>query len=250
MKPTLHDHPPAQLWILDIDGTLMPSHTVDNACYWQAVNECFGGVPEALDLQQFQHVTDGSILQEWVEQTRGHPATEAEVSRIRKTFIELLQMAFAQEPAAFAAHPGLIEWLDRSLTQHSASVAIATGGWGHTALFKLQAAGLDAYALPLASSDDASRRVDIMLQARNLLLQNYPLKAAEIKRTPICYVGDGIWDYQASRELGWEFVGIAQGQRAQALRRAGARQVHSNFSEWMASEIPHPARGHEHDART
>lgn len=149
MKAILHDHPPAQLWILDIDGTLMPSHTVDNVCYWQAVNKYFGGVPEALDLQQFQNVTDGSILGEWVEKTRGRAATEV-----------------------------------------------------------------------------------------------------EIKQTPTCYVGDGIWDYRASRELGWDFVGIAEGQRAHALRHAGARQVYCNFREWMASETLHSVRNHEHDART
>jgi phosphoglycolate phosphatase-like HAD superfamily hydrolase len=250
MKPIPHDHPPSQLWILDIDGTLMPSHTVDNACYWQAVNEYFGGVPEALDLQQFQNVTDGSILGEWVEKTRGRTATEAEISRIRITFMELLQKALALEPAAFAARPGLTAWLDRRMARNSASVAIATGGWSHTACFKLQAAGLDAYAFPLASSDDASRRVDIMLHARNLLLQNLPLSAAEIREIPTCYVGDGIWDYRASRELGWDFVGIAEGQRAHALLHAGARHVYCNFSAWLASESLHSAGDREHDART
>ncbi len=242
MKPIRQNHPPAQLWILDIDGTLMPSHTVDNDCYWQAVNHYFGNVPVALDLQQFQHVTDGSILAEWMEKTRGRTATEAEISCIQKTFIELLEQACARDPAAFTAYPGLTEWLDSQLVQHEACIAIATGGWSHSARFKLRAAGLDRYELPLASSDDASRRVDIMLQARNLLLQDFALGEVEIERFSTCYVGDGIWDYRASRELDWEFVGIAEGDRAQTLRHAGAQQVYCNFREWAASKTPRPAK--------
>jgi len=245
MKPICHNHPPAQLWILDIDGTLMPSHTVDNDCYWQAVNAYFGDVPAALDLQQFQDVTDGSILSEWMDKTRGRTATEAERGSIRKTFIELLEQAFTRDPAAFTAFPGLHEWLDSQLTHHSACIAIATGGWSHSARFKLQAAGLDRYKLPLASSDDASRRVDIMVRARNLLLQHLGLDDADINRIPTCYVGDGIWDYRASRELGWGFVGIADGQRAQALLHAGATDVYCNFKEWTASKTLHPPEKHE-----
>jgi phosphoglycolate phosphatase-like HAD superfamily hydrolase len=43
------------------------------------------------------------------------------------------------------------------------------------------------------------------------------------------YVGDGAWDVQASRELNWEFIGIASGPRAAQLRRAGATLVRENF---------------------
>jgi len=243
MKPIRHSPLPAQLWILDIDGTLMPSHAVDNHCYWQAVNDYFGNVPVALDLHQFQHVTDGSILNEWMETTRGRTATEAEISWIRRRFLELLEQAFEIEPAAFTAFPGLFDWLDLQLEAHDHCIAIATGGWSHTARFKLMAAGLEPYAFPLASSDDASTRTDIMLKARDLLLQQPPHTPAERESPDICYIGDGIWDYLASQTLGWRFIGIAEDQRARALRDAGANQVYRHFAEWTASGICNAAAG-------
>ncbi len=232
MNPSCHDPTPPQLWILDIDGTLMPSHAVDNDCYWQAVNDCFGDVPTALDLRQFRHVTDGSILNEWMEKTHARAATEAEISGIRRHFLELLEQAFARDAQAFTAMPGLVEWLELQLERHGNCIAIATGGWGHSARFKLRAARLDRFNFPLASSDDGHSRTDIMLKARDHLFQD----GTANHNIPIFYIGDGVWDYQASCKLDWDFVGIAEGQRAKALRDAGAKQVYCNFKDWTASK--------------
>ena len=38
-------------------------------------------------------------------------------------------------------------------------------------------------------------------------------------------VGDGVWDVQAARQLGWPFLGIGSGARAEKLRAAGATLV-------------------------
>jgi len=45
------------------------------------------------------------------------------------------------------------------------------------------------------------------------------------------YVGDVPWDVQAAQNLGYSFIGIAEGARADALRIAGARWVLSDFRE-------------------
>ena len=39
------------------------------------------------------------------------------------------------------------------------------------------------------------------------------------------YVGDGIWDLRAARELGYGFIGLAQDGRADALLAAGANHL-------------------------
>jgi phosphoglycolate phosphatase-like HAD superfamily hydrolase len=231
MNPVCHSSRPGYIWILDIDGTLMPSQHVDNQCYWRAVFECFGETPRTLDLHQFAHVTDSSILDEWMQQTRGRSATEGEVQQIRQRFLQLIQQACIDEPATFAASAGLALWLQQQLVQFGACVAIATGGWSHTARFKLQAAGLGALNLPLASSDDGISRCDIMRHAQSLLRAGADAGSDLIT----CYIGDGIWDLQASQQLGWEFIGIAQGEQARTLRQAGAQQVFCNFEELAAS---------------
>lgn len=240
MKPICNDHQPghgaAQIWVLDIDGTLMPSHHVDNECYWQAVNDCFGGVPEPLDLQQFRHVTDGGILNEWMEQTRSRPATAWELATVRARFLERIEQAFVRFPEAYTASEGLAAWLDEQLTLEPGCIAIATGGWGHTARFKIRVAGLEHYGLPVFSSDEGPTRSHIMLQAQASLLQHFAAASGPSSSISTCYIGDGPWDYRASQQLEWDFIGIAEGGRAKTLHRAGAEQVFRNFAELLASK--------------
>jgi phosphoglycolate phosphatase-like HAD superfamily hydrolase len=45
----------------------------------------------------------------------------------------------------------------------------------------------------------------------------------------ITYVGDGVWDVRAARELGWRFIGIAAGEQAERLREAGAGLIVPNY---------------------
>lgn len=232
-------------WILDIDGTLMPSQQVDNRCYWQAVFEHFGEEPRTLDLHDFEHVTDGGILREWMQRQHGREATAAEMAAIRQRFLELVMQAHASASHAFDASPGLVEWLEQRLAEQGRCVAIATGGWGHTARFKLEAAGLDRFRLPLASSDDGDSRQAIMQQALRQLPAAAGGTATLPGSQPVCYIGDGVWDLRAALGLGWDFIGIAADEQARRLRQAGAEQVYCNFAELAASN-PHAAIARKH----
>jgi len=44
------------VFILDLDGTLLPSAEIDDQCFWSAVFECFGARQSLPDLQGFKHV--------------------------------------------------------------------------------------------------------------------------------------------------------------------------------------------------
>lgn len=216
---------PPGIHILDIDGTLMPSHEVDNRCYWQAVNEIFNTPQGTLELHQFRNVTDNGILAEWCERTLGRGPRGAELIGVRSRFLELLETAAEQQPAAFVAFAGAQEWL---ALQPTGSVALATGGWEHTARFKLECAGLDRFQLVLASSDQAASRPAIMRHALDML--GVPESLLQRATPPgVTYIGDGPWDYTAASVLGWGFIGIASGQRAAALEQAGAQKVYADF---------------------
>jgi phosphoglycolate phosphatase-like HAD superfamily hydrolase len=47
----------------------------------------------------------------------------------------------------------------------------------------------------------------------------------------VTYVGDGIWDVYAARDLGWQFIGVGTGPRAERLRSEGASHVVSDFRD-------------------
>lgn len=206
---------PTLAYILDLDGTLMPTHDLDNRCYWQAVNDVFGTGAEPMDLGGFQHVTDDAILDEWSERTLERPLTPEERQAVRDQFLERLQEGARNEPEAFRPFDGLADWLE---SRPKGTLAIATGGWRHSATFKLTMAGLDRFDLPLAGSDDAPTRIGIMQAARQRL-------APEHRESTPTYLGDSPWDLAATRTLAWQFIGIARGDRARALERAGADRV-------------------------
>lgn len=208
-------------WILDLDGTLMPSHAVDNDCYWQAVSEVFDTPVATQDLGQFRHATDGGILAQWSQERLNRTVQPAELDRLKARFLELLASAERSDPSAFRPFPGCENWL-REVSDRGDLVAIATGGWAHTARFKLGVSGLDRYDLPLASADDGLERTTIMRVAQARL--GHP------PDSEITYLGDGEWDVRCSAILGWGFVGIADGGRAQALRDAGAERVYPDFT--------------------
>lgn len=214
-----------RLYILDLDGTLMPSAEVDDQCYWQAVFECFGQHRPLPDLSGFRHVTDSGILTQWCVQVLGRKPTTDETRQIKQRFLQLLQDASELHPEHFYPLAGVEDWLQAVEDDPYLFAAIATGGWNHTARLKLKLSGLDRFALPLASSDDAVARTEIMQIAAGQVQQLHELEA-----TVICYVGDRIWDLQASRELDWSFIGIAGGLAAERLRNSGAAYIHADFT--------------------
>jgi len=218
----------APVYILDLDGTLLPSHFVDNECYWQAVGEVFRRDLGTLALGEFTNVTDGAILREWCRKSLGRPATAAEIARVRARFLELLQAAASERPECFRAMPGAGRWLAR-LREAGGVAAIATGGWRHSAEFKLRCARLDRLALPLASADDGARRTTIMRNALERL--GSVGRARGVRPT---HIGDTPWDARSAMQLGWRFIGIARGDRALALQRLKAGPVYRDFLDLLA----------------
>lgn len=211
-------------YILDLDGTLMPSHAVDNTCYWAAVFAEFDHRGEPEDLAAFDNVTDDGLLAEWCRTRLGRSPEHQERERIQADFLARLEAAARDDGAPFSPTPGVRRWL---AARPPDTVAIATGGWALTARWKLRQAGLDRFDLPLAASDHGADRPTIMRAAQAQL----PDGGAD--ETP-CYVGDGPWDLAAARSLGWDFLGVARGARARRLRAAGALRVIGDFEELEA----------------
>jgi len=214
-----------RVYILDLDGTLMPSADVDNRCYWRAVFACFGQRDRVPGLHTFRHVTDSGILEEWCLERLGRAPRAEETRFVKQEFLRLIESAYLEEPACFQPLPGVEDWLQSVNASRREYAGIATGGWGHTARLKLELAGLERFGLPLASSDDAGARTAIMEVAARRVLGSKPPGDAIYT-----YFGDGRWDYLASRELGWRFVGIARGGAARRLRDAGATDVREDFT--------------------
>ncbi|MXW45783.1 MAG: HAD family phosphatase [Gammaproteobacteria bacterium] len=188
------------LILFDIDGTLVDSDEFDSELYVAAVRKVLG-IEIGDDWSAYRNVTDGGILDEIIDNaglTDGRPGVHSEVKAVFAGMVsEYLEERGGRLPEIEGAGTFLAEL--ESLPE--VSVALATGGWEETARMKLRAAGLDRYSLPLASGSDALTRVEIMQIAENRALGGQTAR----RRT---YFGDGIWDKQASEQLGYDFIAI------------------------------------------
>ncbi len=215
-----------RVYILDLDGTLIPSNEIDDQCFWQAVFECFDQETALPDIHEFKHVTDSGILREWCFRELDRMPGKDEVDRVRRLFLGFLEQASKKSQDCFEPLPGVEDWLEAVGTDHRIHAAIATGGWGHSARFKLKQSELDRFGLSLTSSDDATTRAEIMNIAAKRITE--PMDQVQ---PAITYVGDGLWDLKASDTLRWEFIGIASGHQARMLKNAGATCVLRNFTK-------------------
>lgn len=231
-----------RLAIFDIDGTLTDTNAVDDECFLLAAADAFELDAGGLDWTGAPHVTDSTIARWMSEHHRGRAATSAELDGLVRRFLALLEEQLARSPARFAPIAGAVGLLP-SLRAAGWDVALATGGWGRSARFKLTAAGIHEPELVLACADDGLTREEIVLLARDRA-------AAEHRResyTRIVSVGDGVWDVRTAANLGIPFVGVGAGERAARLREAGASVVLSTFADREAvctalASAPIPSR--------
>lgn len=183
--------------VFDIDGTLLQSVDVDDALYKDSVRRVLGEIVFRPSLVDYDLVTDSGILSQ-ILVDNGISENSQYIAAIKTTFLEAFHSHFRRN-GAFPEVPGAKALLESIRVSKSYAAAIATGGWRETAKLKLEAAGFDLAGLPLASSDDSSDRTEIMRLALSKLGREFE---------SVTYYGDGPWDREACRLLGWQFVAV------------------------------------------
>jgi phosphoglycolate phosphatase-like HAD superfamily hydrolase len=213
------------LVVFDVDGTLTDSSEVEDECVWQAAREVLR-LPNDHSpwVDDLRHVTDLCKVSQHCEKRFGRPITGAEVDLVLKRLVQLLQDSPAARNSNLSQIAGASEALSRVSATRGFAVAIATGCFLSLAEFKLRSAGLFDASVPLAGSENALSREEIMLNAARQAAQKHKVEFSDFT-----YVGDGIWDVKAARNLGWNFIGVGTGERAEALRQAGAVKIIPHF---------------------
>jgi phosphoglycolate phosphatase-like HAD superfamily hydrolase len=215
------------LVIFDVDGTLTESVTVDEVCFVQAFQDVLGIEGINTNWLDYTFQTDSGLALEICRSHLGRDPSGAEISRLQSRFVQLLGAAVERTGQPMRAIPGAAAFLIRMKERAGWFFAIATGGWSVSARFKLASAGLPVDAFPWASADDALDRVEILRTAMHRAGQHYGQDAFD----KVVYIGDGVWDVRAARELGISFLGIAVGERARKLGQAGASCVMPDLSD-------------------
>lgn len=212
------------LVIFDIDGTLTDTMKVDALCFVRAFAEVCGLRDIDTDWSRYRHATDAGIFDEIFESRVGRLPTAEEISRFHQHFMSLLAEASVECP--FAAVPGAARLLSLLGDSGVYKVSLATGCWSDSARLKMTSAGMSYDAYPSASCDDALERDSIIKVSMQRAISQFG-----DPRVSSVYVGDGVWDARACRNVGIPFIGIGAGGRAEKLAAEGAVLVFRDFSD-------------------
>jgi beta-phosphoglucomutase-like phosphatase (HAD superfamily) len=212
------------LVMFDIDGTLTATDDVDTECYVRAVGDVLGFANINTDWSVYPHCSDSGILETLCHERLGRPPTRVEVAAVQSRFMTLL--ASATRERSFPPIDGARELLDTLIATPGIALAMASGGWECSARLKLASAGLASPQIPAAFADDAPERTSIM-QIAFARAEQTVAGTPFLERT---YIGDGVWDSRAARELGFRFIGIAHdGAKIDRLRAEGATDVFPDY---------------------
>lgn len=190
------------LFMLDVDGTLIDSYDFDSVCFRTAVEEVVG-VELTDDWGAFTNVTDVGILEELIEQQGLRHERMRILREVKALFLSKLREYIASNSNDLVASPGAIAFVNDMKAHPNVVLAIATGGWEESARMKLRAAGFDISGVSFASCSDAMTRSEIMALAAFRAKQD---TGATFSRR--VYFGDGEWDKMATSTLGYEFVAV------------------------------------------
>ncbi|MEM9208555.1 MAG: HAD family hydrolase [Pseudomonadota bacterium] len=182
--------------VFDIDGTLIESMAIDSDLYFGAIEQVLGPV-RFRDLNEYEHVTDDGILSQVFDDNG--IAQSAEITKsIKQLFVAGIR-AHIDDDGGFPGIDGARRFFNTARESNCFKVAVATGGWRESACLKLQSADLDIAGVPMATSDDARSRVEIMQLA---------LAKAGGEVDSVTYFGDADWDRRACSQLGWRFIPV------------------------------------------
>ena len=205
------------LIIFDVDGTLVGGEPADWRAFDESIATVLGGTLDAAFFSTLDEITAQAIAEASIRKA-GKETGKGLEERIAEGYLEGLKAAHATNPGTFYARSNAIRLLSHLRTMPGVDVAIATGDWLPTISFKLAAAGFDTRGIPIATSSDRYSRSDIIGLAA---------ERAGRSLDDALYVGDGVWDYKATRKLSIPFIGT--GKRTPLLQESGAVHLHPEF---------------------
>jgi phosphoglycolate phosphatase-like HAD superfamily hydrolase len=213
------------LAIFDIDDTLTRTMEVDSSCYVQAFADVLGIRRIDTDWSAYEHTTDSWIAPALIRRHLRREAEPVAIEDVRNRFVALLQAAHARRPETISAMPGATSLLMALRASADWAIAIATGGWGSSARFKLEAAGLDVREATFACADDADTRHEIVRCAMERAAQSHDLPRFD----RVVSIGDAVWDVKTAARLELPFIGIAEHEQARRLAPHGADLILPHF---------------------
>jgi len=216
------------LVIFDVDGTLMNTNSIDDACFVKAFADAHAITGISSDWAAYPHTTDSGITLDIFRERFGRAPEADEMAKLTRCFIGLLSEQYQSNSAHFAEIPGAADALNLLQQESAWAIAIATGSWRESALLKLKAAGVKIDGIPVAVAEDGVSREEIIQAAVSKAKAYY--RQSEFEK--IVSVGDAIWDVHAAARSHIAFLGVGSGESEAKMRQAGARHIVKDFADF------------------
>ena len=218
--------PKSLLLMFDLDGTLTDSMGVDSDAFAAALRQWLGAAEVDENWGAYRQHSDRGIAIEAFERRHFRAPLECELQEFQDIYANALESLLRAAPGRCQPLPGTVSLVAALEDHQDFAVGIATGSFERAARAKIRVAKLQLDHWPRATSDDAPGRVEFM---KICLARAETANGKRFKR--VVYVGDGVWDANACRQLGWPLVGIGLGAHADALTSAGAAVVLPHYPE-------------------
>ena len=221
----IHMHPPTQLIVFDIDGTLSDSVSIHQQAFIAALKAL--GIEEMdTNFKTYKHHTDSYIAKTIYEKAMGLPFDQEVLLKF-----EAHLYAFMKERAidAIKGAKAVIRYFEQ---QPDWGIAYATGSLLKPAAYKLAQIGVDYIDAQLVTANDFYDRASIVQTAINQAKIYYNQNDFET----IVSVGDGLWDLKTAQALGVHFIGIGEKHKALLLRE-GAKLCWEDWNAFAIAEI-------------
>ncbi len=213
-----------KLVMFDIDGTLTRSVHTNEQCFVGALRGTFGFENINVDWTSYPHVTDSGVLGVLFQERHARTPSVEEIAACQRELVSQLTAFVETEPVVPIT--GAREFVSALLENPDYAVSVASGAWSCSGMLKLAKAGLDFPGMPTGFSDDAISREGIMEVSMARALKACGREAFD----SVIYVGDGVWDARACRNLGWPLIGIAdEPAKIERLYAEGARHVFPDY---------------------
>lgn len=212
------------LVVFDIDGTLTNTKAIDDLCFINSVRDCWDCDLGVVDWSTYVNVTDTGLAKDIFQYLFNEEISDTELLKLKDLFSKRIIASANENPHAFLEVKGATDFI-KELEKQKIKIAIATGGWKVTAEYKLKKINLELEEFPYATSDDHYSRREILIRSIEKAKEVYQMNFNQI-----LYIGDGVWDYQASCELNIDFIGIDYLKNGK-LKEAGVKTIYEDYSD-------------------
>jgi HAD superfamily hydrolase (TIGR01509 family) len=196
--------------LFDLDGTLVDTSYLHAVCWWEALRQYDHVIPMAMI-----HRAIGMGSDKLLDHVLGAEHDTAHDSDMSAAQSALFATWYSRVCPLPGARDLLAKCAGRGL-----EVVIATSAPERDLVALRRALDADAFIAEVTTSadaDDSKPSPDILVAA---------LEQADLSASQVVFVGDAIWDVQASARLDIRCIGVESGGTSEEeLRRAGASEV-------------------------